>query len=483
MRLVALLATVIVACSAADPDPLVEYPDPPAAALPIPAEDAGAAAPPADLTPDAAAPISGKRLLDKNVMLEGRTTDGHLVLFVDDDLAVWPVGAPAPVIVAAAYDFGFDSRLTRGRFVGAWLGESPGATPLVLWSQKGGVETVAPLSFRDAIYPRPSSDEFAYLTPGAGILHRHVRATTAGSGAGTLVVENLDSGVTRPACRPTVTYAGERLVVAGCTARETIPRVATYATDGSGTISIVLEASAPGLWVNRAGTRALVQTSETSQIRALTGSSPPLPLDTPVRQAFFSADDAKVVYLRPDGKVRGASTSAPAAPLDLLDDAVAVLRISNDARYVVAASSGDPSRGESNLLVVDATSPGAPRTLATEKAALVGLSRSGDRVVYLANRGTLLSGQLEVAVLPDGAPVRLSENAERVVFDGDVVYWQEYVKAKKANVLKAARVTAPEIILSVDEGLDPLTAHAVIAGEKLFVGSKLGLWEYPALAP
>jgi hypothetical protein len=484
MRWLPLLAVAIVGCSGGDPAPLVEYPDPPAPALPA-EDDAGKdGAAPADAADDASEPLAGKKLLATNVSLEGVTTDGHLVLFVEDDLAVWPRGASAPVTVAKDYDFGFDSRLVRGRFVGAWLGAAPGATPLVIWSAKAGTETLAPLAFRDAIYARPASDDLAYLAPGASFLKRHVRATTAGAGAGVTVVEDLDSGLTNSACRPTVAYGAAALVVAGCTGGATTPRVATFALDGSGVAKVVLDASAPGLWLDRAGARAVVQTAGASSIRALAGAAAPVPLDTPLRQAGFSADDTKIIYRRADGKIRRANTTAPTSPVDLLDEALAILAMSSDARFVVAATSGDPSRDDSDLVVADATSPAAaPRTLAAEKAALIGLSRSGDRVVYLKGRGLALAGELEVALLPGGAPVRLSEDAMRVAFDGDVVYWQELDAATKTNVLKAARVTAPKTVITIDDGLDPLTAHAVRAGDALFVGSKHGLWEYPALAP
>ena len=48
-------------------------------------------------------------------------------------------------------------------------------------------------------------------------------------------------------------------------------------------------------------------------------------------------------------------------------------------------------------------------------------------------------------------------------------------------MLKAAKLSSPSNIITIDEGLDPLTTQVTVVGEKLFVSSKLGLWEYPAL--
>ncbi len=477
-----LVTAAFLGCSSAHDAPVVEYPDAgspedgpkgDAAAGPLADADAAAA--------DGALPVTAKQLLTGSVFIEGVTSDGSLAFDDGKDVKVWPAGAAGPVTVVADYDPGFDSLLIRGRFVAAWLGNATGALPLTLWAKTGGVQTVAPLTYRDSIYPKNAADDFAYTAPAGDILHRNVWATAAGQGAGTKIVASLDMGLTNAQCRPTITWTMAALLVAGCANGATTARVGVYALDGSGLTATVLDASAPGLWPNRARTQALVQTTTSSSIRALAGGSAAVPLDGPVKQALFSADDAKVVFLHNDGKVKRAATTAPAAPVELLGAALSVLAMSPDARFTVVATTGDVAKASSDLVLCDATTPGITRTLAAGTAALMGLSASGTHAVWLADRGLGLEGTLYAALLPSGVPQKLSVLASRVTLDGDVVYWQEFDHVAKSNVLKAAHfTTAAASVVQIAQGLDALTAHTVVVGKNLFVASKLGLWQYPA---
>lgn len=484
MRRWGLLALLLSACSGSSSEPLVEYPPASTDEAAEPSPDGGS--PPAaggrDAGRDAPEPIVGTKLLSSVVSLEGRTSDGHLVLFEDADLKVWPQGAAAPITIQKDFDFGYDSVVVRGRFVATWIGEDVLPGPLQLWASTGGVQTIAPLTYREAIYPRAGTDDFAYFAKGSSSLRRDVRVTKAGGGAGTTIATGLDLGVVFPECRSTIAFVGSELLVAGCPNGGSTPRVAVHPLDGSPSRTL-LDGSAPGVWISNARTRVVVQTASASSIRAVSGAGPAVALDGPIRQAFFSKDDQKLVYLDAAGNVKRAATTAPASPVTLASSAVGIVDVSPDARFVVVATKGKPWEADSDLLVVDANAPGPPRTLAPDDAASFGLSSDGTKLVYLAPRGLGLSGPLFVAALPSGAPQKISDDAERVVFDGDVVYFQEYVKASKSNVLKAARVSAPQTVITVDQGLDTLTARAMVVGKKLFVGSKLGLWEYPAIGP
>lgn len=471
------------ACSGSN-DPVVEYP--PASSDPeaLPGADGGPQQgdPPLDAGRDAPEPIVGKKILSTPVSLEGSTTDGHLVLFEKADLKVWPDGASAPIQLRADFDSGFDTLLIRGRFVALWTGESVLPGPMQYWSKTSGLQSILGETYREGLFPRSASDDFAYLVKGSSSLRRTIRVTKAGGGPGTTLVTDLALGYPSQACASTMAFANADLVVAGCPDGGTTPRVAAYPLDG-GASRTILDGSAPGLWTNRAKTHALVQTAYASSIRPISGSGAIVTLDGPIRQAAFSQDDAKVVYRDATGKVKRAATSAPASPIELAPTAVSILAVSPDARFVVFATKGDVDKGETDLQVVDANAPGPARTLAADKAASFGLSSDGTKLVYIAPRGLGLEGPLYVVTLPSGAPQKLSDAAERVVVAGDVVYFQEFVKAAKANVLKAVRLSAPANVITIDQGLDALTARAMVVGKKLFVGSKLGLWEYPALSP
>ena len=467
-------------CSSSKDQPVVEYPEA-GSAGDVPGVDAAVASDAgADAAADAPAPVNAKQLLTGSVFIEGVTSDGSLVFDDGKNVNVLPAGATTPVLVVADYDPGTDSLLVRGRFVAAWLGNTTSALPLVLWAKTGGVQTIAPLTYRDSFYPRNAADDFAYTTAGGSLLRRNVWATKAGTGAGTKVVAELDTGLTNAPCRPTITWTATSLLVAGCANGVTTAKVDVYALDGTGPTRTVLDGSAPGIWPDHARTHALVQTSTASSVRALSGAASVVPLDGPVKQAAFSSDDTKVVFLHGDGKVKRAATTAPAAPVELLGAAISLLAISSDARFTVVATKGDPTNFNSDLIVCDATTPATPRTIAAEKAAFIGVSRSGTHAIWLADRGIGLEGALYTALLPNGAPQKLSMLAERVTLDGDVVYWQEFDPASKSNVLKAAQV-ATGAVTQISQGLDALTAQTVVVGKSLFVASKLGLWEYPAL--
>jgi hypothetical protein len=296
------------------------------------------------------------------------------------------------------------------------------------------------------------------------------------------VVPSLDTGIFTADCKATIAFGGGGLVVAGCANAAPTPSVLVHALDGSGPSATILASSKPGLWLDHAHTHALVQDGTASTVRALAGAGP-IAIDEPVVQAAFSSDDTKVLYMTKSGVVKRATASAATTPITLAPSALSILTLSSDARYAVIATTGDPSKSDTDLVLVDATNPASPRTLAPQKAASYGFSSDGTKYVFLDNLGIGLEGKLWVVDLPSGAPQKLSDDAERVVFDGGVVYWQELDQAAKSNRLRAARVASPSAVVDVDTGLDALTAIAAVAGGKLYVGSKLGLWEYPALAP
>ncbi|WP_146653746.1 hypothetical protein [Labilithrix luteola] len=481
------ILTALAACSSSD-DAVVAYP--PGAGHPTDgtddASEEDASAPGADdaardaTTPE---PLVGTKLLAASVFLEGVTTDGHLAFFADADLMVLPSGASTPTTVVKDFHNDTDSWLVRGRFVAAWLGTAAKG-PMTLWSSASGVVTAAPLTVRETLYPRGTSDSFAYFAPGTSALQDDLYATSAGAGPGTLVVANLDRGLLDSQCRRSVFFTPSALLVAGCVGADSTPRVATYDLGGGGVSNVVLQGSAPGVWLDHAATHAVVQTSAQSSIRALAGGGSPVVLDTSIRQAAFSADDSKVVYLRSDGAVRRASTASPASPINLATGAIQLLALSPDARFTAFATKGTPSNQDSDIVVVDANaSSAAPRVLAADHAWVAGVSTSGSELVFFVPDDPPIQGTLSVASLGTGTTQTISTSAQRVVFDGRVLYWQEFVVAKKTNVLKAVRMSDRSNVIVVDEDLDPLTTQVMIAGSKLFVGNKLGLWSYPALAP
>lgn len=478
----AIWMAAVAACSGSN-DPVAEYP--PASSDPdaLPG-DGGTAGGDAtkDAGRDAPEPVAGKKLLSTPVFLEASTTDGHLVFMNGADLSVWPEGAAAPITLQKDFDAGIDSMVVRGRFVAMWLGDSVLPGPMTYWTKASGLQTIDADVYREGLFPRSASTEFAYLVKGSTSLRRTLRVTSAGAGAGTALVFDLDMGYPNEACASTMAFAGTDLVVAGCPNGGTTPEVRAYPLDGDASRAI-LDDSAPGLWTNHQKTHAVVQTTNASSIRPLSGAGPAVPLDGRIRQAAFSADDTKIVYRDAVGALKRASTSAPASPALLAPSALSILAVSPDARFVVFASSGDVGNRETDLKVVDANAPGTARTIAADEATSFGLSSDGTKLVYIAPRGLALEGPLYVVTLPNGTPQKISDAAERVVFDGDVVYFQEHVKASKTNVLAAARVSSPTTRITIDQALDPLTAQAMVAGGRLFVGSKLGLWEYPALSP
>lgn len=475
----------VAACSGANEAPFAEYPplsDPPAASDPVgdPGRDGGSSSKDDASAPE---PAAGKKIADGAIFFEGVTSDGALVYQRDADLMVWPNGAAAPIRLVQDHSSGEDVLVVRGRFVAVWLGDEIGASSSpIVWAKTGGVQSVAPEIEQYGLYPKAAADEFAYVSPGASTFRRDVWVTNAGGGAGTKIVSGLDVGYPRKECGYTIAYAATGLVVAGCPNGTTTPKVAVHALDGSSSSKTILDGSAPGVFFNRARTHAVVQTSAASSIRSLSGIGAPVPLDGPVVQAVFSADDTKVVYLGADKKVKRAAASSPASPVELAPSALAIRAASPDLRFVVVATKGDLSKNRTDLVAIDVTAPSSARTLVQQNGVFVGSSKSGAQVVYLDDPGSEYADPpLRVAALPAGAPITLSPASARELVADDVVYWQEFVKDEKWNVLKAAKLSSPSDVVTIDEGLDPLTAQMVVVGKKLFVASKLGLWEYPAL--
>jgi len=480
----AALFLVLVAsasCSSKADDPVVAYP-PGAAPGEGPPPPATASGPAKPSTPSVDSPRNGQELLDHPVTIEDVTTDGDLVFIDGADLDVLPVKATTPTVVVRDYDSGHDELLVRGRLVGAWVGDDPRPSAITSWTAASGVKVNGPVAARLALYPKAGSETFAYGGSTPSLLSSHLWVTQAGGGGGTRVVTNLDSGLTNEACKPAITWAASELLVAGCPNGTTMPRIALYAVDGSGSSKTILEGSAPGVWVNHARTHALVQTSSAADLRSLSSAPAPLAIDTPVVQAAFSRDDSKLLYRRADGKVRRASTTAPGVPLDL-GTSIGMLGYSPDARFVVYATKRDPSTKRTTLVVVDASAPGAPVVAAQENAAYFGMTSDGAAVLFQIAVDGSSKEPLIVLRTDGGAPVTITADARRVVFDGEVVYWQELDAATKTNVLKAARLSAPGTVMDVDRGLDAFTSTVVRAGDRLYVGSKLGLRMYPAIKP
>ena len=394
------------------------------------------------------------------------TTDGYLVFMADADLDVLD---GAPITVVKDYDYENDSFVVRGRYVAAWLGADQKGSPMTMWSKSGGVVTNGPTANRLTLFPRGTVDAFAWYAPTTSLLKEDVRAMVGGTNA--LVLANLDSGLTA-GCKPQVAWLPNELLVAGCIYGTTTPRIATYGADGTGEKKAILEGSAAGIFMDHARTHAVVQTKTASSIRALSGSGPPISLDTPIYQVMFTKDDAKLVYLRSDGKLRRA-TAATAAPVDL-GNAIALLSITSDGSNAIVATKGDGQVG-TDLVVVGTQA----RTLAPEKSVLWGISDDDSAAVYTSPHGVGLDGPLFIARLDGTPPVKLSDDASRVLFDGSTVYWQDFDAATKTNTLKAAKISAPGTTIQMDTGLDVFTAQVMIAGGKVYAGSKLGLWEYP----
>lgn len=483
MALILLFACsegAVVGCSTAHEEPLVEYPD-----VESPTESApeggvvDARARDAEPGEDAQPSLGGTPILTGPVFIRGVTSDGTLVFDHGDDLKVLPAGSSTTTVLTD-YDPGFDSLLIRGRFVATWPGAPTAAVPLHVWGKVSGNQTISPRTSAFSFYPKSATDDFAYATPGSDALHRDVWVTKAGAGEGRRIVTDLDTGVVANECKATVAWTETSLLVAGCPDRGTTPKVTVYSLDGSGTATTLLDGSAPGVRMNHARTEVLVQTKTASSIRAIGGNTAPKALDGPVVDAFFSGDDALIVYQLSSGSVKRASTKSPVTAVELAPDAREIYAVSSDARFAVVRTGDDKSR---NIVLYDATTPNAPRTLAAENAAFIGLSASGRHAVWLANCGVGLEGTLYVAALPSGIPQKLSELAARVLLDGDIVYWQAFDASSKSNSLKAVRLARPEEIVSIERGLDALTSQAVVVAESLFVGSKFGLTQYRALIP
>lgn len=481
-----MLASIasIAGCGTSDDAPFIEYPDGagPAGEAGNDASTADANAP-LDGAADAPGPIVGKQVLTTPTFIHGATTDGNLVFDDGKDLKVLKGGSLMPTTLVTDFDVGTDSLVVRGHFVAWWLGGATTTSPLGLWSKTGGVQTaVAAATYAEALYTKPGTDDFAYARPSTSSLRRDLWATTAGLGAGTKVVPGLDTGVIEAGCRYTIAWSPTALVVAGCANGASTASVAVFAADGSGVAKTLLAGSAPGLWLNRARTHALVQTATASSIRPLAGAATSVTIDGSIRAAAFSSNDAFVVYRGADGVVKRASTTTASAPLVLVPSAISLHAVSEDARFTLAATTGNIDAFDTDIVMADATTPGTVRTLA-QHAAFMGLSASGTNAVWLQDLGVGLEGSLWVATLPNGAPQKLSTLAERVEMVGDVVYWQEFDKPAKSNVLKAARVATPSNVITIDHGLDMLTAQTLVIGKSLFVASKLGLWGYPAVTP
>ncbi len=489
MRRGAIILTVLLAAACASPneEPLVEYP-------PGPAEGAsadptnpggGGEGDPTKPKPTPAAPpdepMVGTKLWDGVTWFEGVTTDGHVVMTKDDDLVVLPAGATQPTLLVKDYDSSYDMLVVKGRLATAWLGDDVLPSAITTWSAAGGLKSGGPVAMRGGIYPKPASEAFAFRGKATSATKSTLGFLLPGQTTPTTLLTTLDNGVIEPACRPTIAWANDALLVGGCTDATLTYRVELYATDGSGSKTTILDGAASGVWPNRARSKVVVQTAAASSIRPLNGVGAALPLDTQLRSVVFSADDSKVVYLRADGKVRRAATTAPVAPVDL-GNAIALLGTSPDARFTAYATKRDASSERTDVVLADATNPTGPKTLAAEKAIFHGFSTNGAALVYQTTPDIGATGPLFVQPTNGSPAVKLSDEAQRVLFDGDVVYFQEFVKASKTNVLKAAKISAPTPIV-VEASVDPLTTQTALAAGKLFVANKVALWSYPALKP
>ncbi len=484
--LVALVA--LAACSRADEEPLVAYPTSPGAetdrdgVAPTPPSSTATPLPPA--RPPVEEPVVGQKLWPEPTWVEGVTSDGHLVASRDRDLVVLPGGATQPEILVKDYDSSYDEVGVRGRVVSIWLGDDVFPSPVTTWTKAGGLVPGGPVAMRGALYAKPASETFAYRGKGTTSFRSTVAVVALGQAEPVTVITNLDDGATQPACRPSFGWAGNDIVVGGCVDGGTAWRVARYATDGSGTKATILDAAVPGMWPNNARTRIIVQSQAGSSIRSLGGVGADVDLDTTLRAALYSADDSKVVYVRSDGKLRRAATTAPVSPIELGAGALALFAISGDARFAVFATKRDTSTTRTDVVVADAQTPAAaPRVLAPEKAIFHGITTDGTAVVYQTTTDAAAMGPLFVAPLAGGAPVQVSAVAQRVVAGGGVVYYQEWDKPTRTMSLRAARVRAPASPIIVEPSVDPLTASVTLAGDTMFVASKLGLVVYPAVKP
>jgi hypothetical protein len=414
--------------------------------------------------------------------IEGVTSDGHLVTTRDRDLVVVPAGATQAAVLVKDYDSSYDEVVVRGRTVSAWLGEDLRPSAMTTWTAAGGLKTAGPVAWRGAVYPKPGTDVFAFRGNGPTSWRSTLAVLSPGQATPSVLASSLDTGALEPSCRPWITWAGSDLLVGGCFDGTTTFKVALCATDGSGTKTTILDGASPGVWPNRARSRALVQTKAASSIRSLSAVGAPVPLDTPVRQAIFSDDDSRVVYLRSDGKIRRAATSVPTAPIDL-GTGIMLLGSTPDARFTAFATKQESSSQRTDVILADASAPQNPRTLAADKAVFHGFSPSGSALVYQTMDDVLAVGPLFVVPTAGGPAVKISDEAQRVTFDGGVVYFQEFQKAAKTNVLKAARIAQPETTIVIEAATDPLTTQVALAAGKLFVASKVGLWVYPAVTP
>lgn len=482
-----LLALVsIVACSRADEEPFAEYPAPPGGEVdregvsPAPSTSAT----PTPTPPPAPEPIVGQTLWTEPTWVEGATTDGHLVATRDRDLVALPAGATQPELLLKDYDSSADEVVVRGRLVSMWLGEDVFPSPVRTWTKTGGLVPSGPVSMRGVLYAKPSSETFAYRGKATSSLRSTVAVVAPGQAQPVTILTSLDNGVVETGCRPAFGWAGNDLVIGGCVDGATSWRVARHATDGSGAKATILDNAVPGMWLNRARTKIVVQSQAGSSIRSLTGVGANVDLDTTLRAALHSDDDSKVVYVRSDGKLRSAATTAPVSPIDLGTGALSLLGISGDARFAVFATKTDDATSRTDIVVADAQAPASPpRMLAAEKAIFHGLTTDGSAAVYQTTSDVTASGPLFVAPLAGGAPVQVSAVAERVVFDGGVVYFQQFDKATRTMSLHAARVKAPASPFVVEPSVDVLTSSVTLAGGRMFVASKLGLVAYPAVKP
>lgn len=479
------LAVALAACSSSAGEPLVEYPDVPAATSPDPARTATPApsTPPPPPAPEPTPQPGMTKLWDSVTWIRGVTTDGHVLATKDNDLVVLASGATQPTTLVTDYDAGTDEDLVRGKLVSVWLGEDVFPSPITTWSSATGLVKGGPVAYRGMVHPKPGADLFAFRGKASSSLASKLSVTRPGQGDGAVIVPSLDNGVIDEACAPTIAWIGADLLVAGCVGGATSPSVGVYAADGSGKKLAVLDGAARGVWLNRARTRAVVQTTTASSLRALAAGGSPLPLDGRLVRALFSADDAKVVYLRADGKLRRAATSDPVAPVDLAT-ATALLAASDDARWAAFATKSDASTQRTDVWLVDAQGGSPPRKLADEKAILWGFAKNGAAIVHQTTTDSSASGPLFVTPTAGGPAVQVSADAWRVVFDGEVLYFQELTGATpKTMTLKAVRASAPQTALVVADNLDPLTTHIALPGSRLLVASKVGLWSYPVVTP
>ncbi len=130
------------------------------------------------------------------------------------------------------------------------------------------------------------------------------------------------------------------------------------------------------------------------------------------------------------------------------------------------------------------TTAAAPkvRVVAEPEVLTFALSSSGTKLFYTRRNDSMSETELYVVALPDGVPEKIGQDPRGVRFAGDVVYFQEFARPTKTATLKAYRASGAGVV-TVAEGLDPLTTRTLVVGSRLLAGSKLGLWEYAAVAP